>query len=203
MSNVEECIDVTPTEALIFLFAVAVLALTAGPLTAQLITGVTESGTGLDPVAVSYTGQTFDHPEEGAGFTVPALDEDVPSFTDRNHEYNGVSAAESIASLGLVGVEYIMSANDNREVADYKLDITVADTVDAYVFMDKRVTQPQWLIDDGWAFLAQQGSHLRCCRSTHRLTESRLAQLLNLAPRFWKPCVDAGCLALRPAVVCA
>lgn len=136
--------------------ALAMLTFMAGPLAAQLITGVAESGTGLDPVPVSYTGQTFDHPEEGAGFTVPFLDEDVPFFTDRNHEYNGASESESIASLGLVGAEYVMSANDNRGVADYKLDISVSQTVDAYVFMDTRVAQPQWLLDNGWSLLGHQ-----------------------------------------------
>jgi hypothetical protein len=123
---------------------------------AALITGVVEGGTDLDPVAVQYTGQTFNHPEEGDGFTVPPLDEDVPFFTDRSHEYNGVTAAESIASLGLVGAEYVMAANDNRGVADYQLETTVAVPVDAYVFMDARQTQPQWLIDDGWAFLGDR-----------------------------------------------
>jgi hypothetical protein len=123
---------------------------------AALITGVAESGTDLDPVAAYYTGQTFDHPNEGVGFTVPPLDEDVPFYSDRNHEYNGVTAAESIASLGLVGAEYVMAANDNREVGDYQLTTTVASPVDAYVFMDTRQTQPQWLIDDGWAFLGDR-----------------------------------------------
>lgn len=134
----------------------AVLVLVTGVSADGLITGVIESGTGLDPVPVSWTGQTFDHPNEGAGFTVPNLDEDVPFFTDRNHEYNGISEEESIAALGLAGVEYVMSANDNRGVADYKLDISVSQTVDAYVFMDTRVTQPQWLTDDGWGFLGYQ-----------------------------------------------
>lgn len=137
---------------LVVLMAVAILAL-VGPAQAGLISGVAETGTGLNPLPAYYTGQTFDHPNEGAGFTVPYLDEDVPFFNNRSHEYNGISAQKSIASLGLVGAEYVMAANENRGVADYQLSVTVGQTVNAYVMMDTRVTQPAWLTDDGWEHL--------------------------------------------------
>lgn len=123
---------------------------------AGLVIEVLETGTDLAPETASFTGQTFDHTIEGIGFTVPLLDEDVPFFTDRNHEYNGVDEEKNIASLGLVGAEYVMLANDNRDVADYQLSITVGQAVDAYVLMDARVAQPAWLTDDGWTHLGMQ-----------------------------------------------
>lgn len=128
----------------------------AGLASAASITGVAETGTGLAPEGVYYTGQTFDHPNEGVGFTVPSLDEDVPSYADRNHEYNGISATETIAALGLVGAEYVMMANDNRGVGDYQLSVTVDKTVDTYVMMDARLTQPSWLRDEGWGLVGHQ-----------------------------------------------
>ncbi len=116
-----------------------------------LITAVAESGTALDPVSAHFTGQTFDHPNEGVNFTVPLLGEDVTAYTDRLHEYNGDTQGQlNMAQLGLVGAEYVMIANDNRGVADYRLDVTVSALVDVYVFMDTRVTQPAWLSAGGF-----------------------------------------------------
>jgi len=116
-----------------------------------LITLAIESGTGLDPVLAQYTGQTFNHPNEGNNFTVPLLGEDVTAYTDRTHEYNGdVRGQFNMAQLGLTGAEYVMIGNDNRGVANYRLDVTVSAMVDAYVFMDTRNTQPAWLGTNGF-----------------------------------------------------
>jgi hypothetical protein len=124
---------------------------------AQIITGVEELGGGLDGVPPHYTGQTFDHEVEGADFTVPFLDEDVPFFVDRSHEYNGSTPAVTIASLGLVGAEYVMMANDNRGVLDYELNVELGRTADAFIFIDTRLpAPPEWLADEGWQFLGHQ-----------------------------------------------
>jgi len=130
--------------------------LCAGVANAQLITGVTETGTSLNVNVARFTGQVFDHPNEGVGFTVPSLNEDVTFFTNRLHEYNGIDAVQTIGSMGLVGAEYVMLANENRGVADYLLTTSVSQPVDAYVFMDTRMTQPAWLSSDGWAFLGNR-----------------------------------------------
>ena len=122
----------------------------------QRIGSVDEAGSGLDPAGVYFTGQTFDHEVEGVDFTVPSLDEDVPFFTDRNHEYNGISVEESIAELNLVGAEYIMTANDNRGVGDYIMDIEIVQPADIYVLMDQRVTEPQWLPDEEWIWTGHE-----------------------------------------------
>ncbi|MCA9150792.1 MAG: PEP-CTERM sorting domain-containing protein [Planctomycetales bacterium] len=141
------------------LWGLALLAAVALPSLApgQIITSVEEFGSGLDGVPPYFTGQTFDHEVEGIDFTVPTVDEDVPFFADRAHQYNGSTAEETIESLGLVGAEYIMLANDNKGVTDYQLDIQVSQATDAYIFIDTRLpAPPQWLIDDGWQFLARQ-----------------------------------------------
>ncbi|MBN2475951.1 MAG: PEP-CTERM sorting domain-containing protein [Pirellulales bacterium] len=134
----------------LFLTAVALAAFLSATASAGWITAASETGSGLDPAGIYYTGQTFDHPNLGAGYTVPSMDEDVAFFTDRTHQYNGVTAEASIASLGFVGADYVMTANDNRGVADYQMTVSVNDTVNAYVMMDARVTQPSWLPDNGW-----------------------------------------------------
>ncbi len=131
--------------------AVLILCAWSAGHAAPLITGAVESGTGLDPVLAQYTGQTFNHPNEGNNFTVPLLGEDVTAYTDRTHEYNGDTRGQfNMAQLGLTGAEYVMIANDNRGVSNYRLDVTVSATVDAYVFMDTRNTQPAWLVNNGF-----------------------------------------------------
>ncbi len=108
---------------------------TAGDLLLEALESESLAGN----VGPYVTGQTFDHPIEGNDFTVPTVDEDVPFFSDRNHEYNGSTDTNTIASLGLVGAEYVMIANDNKQVANYILETELLQTVDAYYFQDKRI----------------------------------------------------------------
>jgi hypothetical protein len=67
----------------------------------------------------------------------------------------------------LVGKEYIMSGNDNRDNSGYRLDITVNEPVVAYMLIDNRLsdgdgaTPPtfgpsamQWILDGGWTATA-------------------------------------------------
>jgi len=121
---------------------------------ATYITGLVETGTGLSEWGTHYTGEVFEHQYDGVGYTVPALDEDVNFFTDRTHEYNGTSAENTIASLGFVGSDYIMSANNNRDKA-LQLDVTVNAACDAFLFYDARVTPPAWLPAE-WTDLGMQ-----------------------------------------------
>jgi hypothetical protein len=63
----------------------------------------------------------------------------------------------------LVGGEYIMSGNDNRDNAGYILDVTVSSGVRVYMLIDNRLqdtangnpptfdaTHMQWILDEGW-----------------------------------------------------
>ncbi|MEZ6118199.1 MAG: hypothetical protein R3C28_16740 [Pirellulaceae bacterium] len=119
-----------------------------------LIVDLVEFGA-IDEVPAYFTGQVFDHPEFGE-FEVGVLDEDVPFFVDRTHEYQGLTEELTLESLDLVGAEIVMSANDNRGAADYELEVTISQAVDAFVFMDTRVTQPEWLANDDWQFLGHR-----------------------------------------------
>ena len=122
---------------------------------ATYITNVVETGTDLSSWGTHFTGQTFEHQYAGAGYTVPALGEDVLAFSDRTHEYNGSTAENTIASLGLAGADYVMSANNNRSVEDLQLDISVNAACDAFLFYDARLTPPSW-ISDNWEDLGLQ-----------------------------------------------
>ncbi len=67
----------------------------------------------------------------------------------------------------LVNAEYIMSGNDNRDNASYRLDVTVASPSLIYMLIDNRLsdgdaanpptfdaTHMQWIIDQGWSATA-------------------------------------------------
>ncbi len=156
------------------LAVVAVLVLCMGPAWAQNITNVVETGGDgeeTDTIVAQWTGQTFtngvaDEPISGTGadepYTVGLFVDLAPAFVDRNHAYTNASDTVSIPSYLLDG-EYIMSGNDNRDNADYKLDVTVANPSRAYMLIDNRLpdgensTPPQlgenamqWILDDGW-----------------------------------------------------
>ena len=154
---------------------IAAMVLCAGPAWAENITNVVETGGDAeenDTIVAQWTGQTFtngvaNEPISGTGaddpYTVGLFEDLAPAFVDRNHAYTNASDTVSIPSYLLRG-EYIMSGNDNRDNADYKLDVTVANPSQAYMLIDNRLsdgdntTPPQlgadamqWILDDGWA----------------------------------------------------
>jgi hypothetical protein len=99
---------------------------------------------------------------------VDVFQEDAPAYVDRNHQWNGATAALPLASY-LVGNEYIMSGNDNRDNTNYNLAITLSQEANVYVLVDDRVGDatntdpPNFTLDrtgDGqpdMAWLLQQG----------------------------------------------
>lgn len=151
-----------------FLAFLVSLALSS-PTFAGLITSVVETGgdnNASTPVA-QYTGQTFFNPNSGvnANYTVPLFGEDVLTFTDRNHQWNGITnTAGNPLSLPsyLVGNEYIMIGNNNRDNAGFKLDITLSSSAKVYLLVDNRLgdgnaadppsfaTNMTWLVSDGF-----------------------------------------------------
>jgi hypothetical protein len=150
-----------------------------------LITSVTEIGTmnaagakALDsavPVVSSAT-------QPGPGGTSGALVDEAFQFSDRTHEFTAprvnASGVLTTAATGelrwfpyyLNNLEYIQVSNDNRDMTDYRLDVTLAAPVTAFLMIDNRnngaATPPalnnpntndpilggplQWVIDDGW-----------------------------------------------------
>jgi hypothetical protein len=92
-------------------------------------------------------------------------------FVDRNHQWNGATTSIPIPPY-LLGGEYIMSGNDNRDNGEYRLEITISEESFVYMLVDDRLGEtqngnppnyPDWMGDrsgDGlpdMAWLAEQG----------------------------------------------
>jgi hypothetical protein len=150
---------------------------------APVITRVVETGGDAEPtdtVVAQWTGQTFvngvaneplPNTPADAAYTVGFLIEDAPMFVDRNHQWNGPTADLGIPRY-LLGGEYIMSGNDNRDNAEYSLEITLAEASYVYMLVDDRLGDasnanppnfPDWTLDrtgDGlpdMAWIVEQG----------------------------------------------
>ncbi|MEX2138494.1 MAG: PEP-CTERM sorting domain-containing protein [Pirellulales bacterium] len=155
---------------------------TAMPVVAQNITGVVETGgdnEATDTITARWSGQTFNRtvanePSTGAvgtPFTVPPFGHLAPTFVDRGHAYSNHSVDPAAVPPNftipayLIGAEYIMSGNDNRDNASYRLDVTVANPSTVYMLIDNRLGNPnspnstppqfgptkmQWILDQGW-----------------------------------------------------
>ncbi len=124
----------------------AAISLAAAPLILDVVeTGGDNEAT--DTVAAKWTGQTFvngianeplPNTPADAPFTVGFFQEAAPTFVDRNHRYTQASTTLPLPSY-LLGAEYIMSGNDNRDNNDYQLDITVAKACIVYMLVDNRM----------------------------------------------------------------
>ncbi len=137
-----------------------------------VITNVAETGgdnEATDTITAKWTGNTWnrtvaDEPTAGAvgtAFTLGTMKEDAPCYVDRNHQYNGATSGLPIPQY-LVGGEYIMCGNDNRDNPDYLLEVSLNDSCYVYVLVDNRLQDGnnanpptfgpnmQWLIDGGW-----------------------------------------------------
>jgi hypothetical protein len=154
-------------------------AASAVPVVAQNITNVVETGgdnEATDTITAKWSGQTFNRtvanePSTGAvgdPFAVPLFGHLSPTFVDRNHRYSDHSVQATAMPPDfripayLVGGEYIMSGNDNRDNANYRLDVTVSMPSTVYMLIDNRLggnnadpptfgpTAMQWILDQGW-----------------------------------------------------
>jgi hypothetical protein len=138
-----------------------------------IITNVVETGgdnEATDTVPAKWTGITFvsgvaGEPLPGRAatdpYTVGVFGNHAPTFVDRNHRYtNGTGL---VFPPYLLGAEYIMSGNDNRDNAAYTLDVAVGSGVRVYMLIDNRLsdangntpptfdaTHMQWILDEGW-----------------------------------------------------
>jgi len=155
----------------------------AAPAFAQRITNVVETGgdnEATDTITAKWTGQTFNRsvlnePDAGAigtPFTVPTFGNLAPTYVDRNHRYANHTVDPAAIPPGftipayLLGQEYIMAGNDNRDnnaaPTLYRLDVTVAEPSRVYMLIDNRLggnaadpptfdsTHMQWMLDQAW-----------------------------------------------------
>jgi len=136
-----------------------------------LISNVVETGGDDEPtdtVTAKWTGVTFSNGVAGefqTPFEVPLFGEDVPAYVDRTHQWNGATPTVTLPGY-LVGGEYIMSGNDNRDNPTYQLDITLSQQANVYILVDNRLGDGNgadppsfdvggtpymsWLLQNGW-----------------------------------------------------
>ena len=166
--------QIPPKLALRILAILAVLGLSVPASRCfPIITNVVETGgdnEATDTVTAKWTGVTFingiaNEPRPGraagAPYTVGIFGATEPCYVDRAHCYT--NAAPVAMPAYLAGGEYIMSGNDNRDNASYRLDVYVATPVHVYMLIDNRLsdannanpptfdaTHMQWILDQGW-----------------------------------------------------
>jgi hypothetical protein len=145
----------------------------------QNIISVVETGgddEATDTIQAKWTGQTFpvtinNEPAPGLvvgdNYTVGTFGHQAPAFVDRNHRYSNHFEASGTPPdftipAYLVGADYIMSGNDNRDNGGYVLDITIANPSTVYMLIDNRLggnnldpptfgpTAMQWILDENW-----------------------------------------------------
>lgn len=74
------------------------------------------------------------------------LEDDAPSFVDRNHQWNGIDA-EGLPPF-LLGADYVMPFNDDKFVHSLKLQLKLLRPAYLYVFLDNNMEVPDWLRTD-------------------------------------------------------
>jgi hypothetical protein len=146
----------------------------AAPVLAVNILNVVETGgdnEATDTITAKWTGQMWsvsvnNEPVPGATvgstYTTGLFGHEAPAFVDRNHRYFDDLPNNLPIPAYLVGGEYIMSGNDNRDNADYSLDVTVEGPSTVYMLIDNRLggnnadpptfgpTTMQWILDEAW-----------------------------------------------------
>jgi subtilisin-like proprotein convertase family protein len=137
------------------------------------IASVVETGgdnEATDTITAKWTGASFltgianeplNNTPTNTLFTVGFFVEEAPCYVDRNHQWNGATTNLAIPAY-LLGGEYIMSGNDNRDNASYRLDITLSRAANVYMLIDNRTgdanagnppnftTNMTWIVTNGW-----------------------------------------------------
>ncbi len=144
-------------------------------MSAATITDVVETGGDNEPtdtITAKWTGASWtvtvaNEPVPGlavgASYTAGLFGDSAPTYVDRGHRYANDAANNLPIPAYLVGGEYIMSGNDNRDNAGYKLDVTVSTPARVYMLIDNRLsdgdnttpptfdaTHMQWILDQQW-----------------------------------------------------
>jgi hypothetical protein len=94
---------------------------------------------GIAPVtrAAFITNVVRRNPDGNSGDTEPQiapnpLNENALCYVDRAHQYRSVPAY-------LIGAEYVMTANDDKDNGSHELDVTLSEAVTVYLFLDNRL----------------------------------------------------------------
>jgi hypothetical protein len=116
---------------------------------------ITAGSDPLDPASypaglgtyIGIVGDLNGEPEGVSGTfrTGIVFDEEVLCFTDRVHEYNGADASGLPARI--VGGDYVMTANDSKNTANFKLTVRTIASCSLYVLVDNRIGTLPWMTD--------------------------------------------------------
>ncbi len=159
----------------IALIVAAATTLSLPALALPNILAVVEKNGDADREPAKFTGLTFDIKNGAtlvqAGYTVGRFGEDAKAMTDRAHDYGASSATVPLPGY-LVGHEYIMIANNNRDNVGFSLDITIAQPSLVYLLIDNRLadgdnaTPPDftssmtWVQTDLYIPISLNGNHV-------------------------------------------
>jgi hypothetical protein len=155
--------------AAIMLWAAMAASAALGAITNVVETGGDNEAT--DTITAKWTGQTWaatvnNEPVPGLtvgqNYTAGLFGHDTPAFVDRNHRYFDDIPNNLPVPAYLMGNPYIISGNDNRDNATYRLDVTVDTPSTVYMLIDNRLggnnadpptfgpTAMQWILDENW-----------------------------------------------------
>jgi len=85
--------------------------------------------------------------------------EDCRAYVDRGHQWNGVD--QRGLPPFLVGGDYVMTYNDDKNVTEFEIAIGVSQPAALYVIIDDRVPPPEWLkrdfVDTHWDVGSDEG----------------------------------------------
>ncbi|MEZ6097958.1 MAG: PEP-CTERM sorting domain-containing protein [Pirellulaceae bacterium] len=193
-----------------------------------VITDVVETGgdnEATDTITAKWTGQTFpvsvnDEPIPGAvigdNYTVTPFQDLAPAFVDRNHRYTNTDGGTEVFPIPsyLLGADYIMSGNDNRDNTGYLLDITTDGPATIYMLIDNRLQDGsgddpptfgpdnmQWIVDEGWS--ATSGGLNRASDSSRPdevgIDEGADGSIQQWYSIYSKSFADAGTVTIRQA----
>jgi len=101
------------------IYSILLIAVFAVSTHAQFISGVAHRNTDTDA------------PEQPQ-IAPNLLEENALTFVDRTHVYADIPEF-------ILGAQYIMLANDNKNMSGYELDVTMAADATLYVFVDNRM----------------------------------------------------------------
>jgi hypothetical protein len=73
------------------------------------------------------------------------LKEDAKAFVDRKHEWNGATT-DGMPSY-LLAADYVKTFADDKVTSDLTIELELQKPAAVYVFLDKRVAIPEWLIE--------------------------------------------------------
>ena len=111
---------------IVLLTVVSLLLVMSTGARADIITGAIDNGSGSEVV-------------------VGGLDEGVLAFIDRTYDWVSAPGYDTIADMGLVGADYIKLANDDKNQADYEIDVTLSQDAKVFLFWDERASVNSWI----------------------------------------------------------